>query len=63
MEEKQLSKLRLEKIGFVFQFYNLVQNLSVEDNILLPMSVNSWKFLCTSLCLPMILILLYNTSS
>lgn len=39
MKEKQLSKLRLEKIGFVFQFYNLVQNLSVADNIMLPLNV------------------------
>ncbi len=36
MKEKKLSKIRLGKIGFIFQFYNLVQNLSVEDNILLP---------------------------
>ncbi|MCR5599615.1 MAG: ABC transporter ATP-binding protein [Ruminococcus sp.] len=39
MKEKALSALRLEKIGFIFQFYNLVQNLNVEDNILLPSSV------------------------
>ncbi len=36
MKERELSKLRLDKIGFIFQFYNLVQNLNVEDNILLP---------------------------
>lgn len=36
LKERELSKLRLETIGFIFQFYNLVQNLSVEDNILLP---------------------------
>lgn len=36
MKERELSKLRLETTGFIFQFYNLVQNLSVEDNILLP---------------------------
>ena len=36
MKDAKLSKLRLQKIGFVFQFYNLVQNLTVEDNILLP---------------------------
>lgn len=36
MKESKLSSLRLGKIGFIFQFYNLVQNLSVEDNILLP---------------------------
>lgn len=39
MKEKQLTKLRLEKIGFIFQFYNLVQNLNVADNILLPSRV------------------------
>lgn len=39
MKEKTLTKLRLEKIGFIFQFYNLVQNLNVGDNILLPQTV------------------------
>ncbi len=39
----KLSKLRLSKIGFVFQFYNLVMNLNVEDNILLPLTVNGKK--------------------
>ncbi len=39
MKERDLTKLRLEKIGFIFQFYNLVQNLNVTDNILLPSSV------------------------
>lgn len=43
MKEKELSKKRLDKIGFVFQFYNLVQNLNVEDNILLPQVVNGKK--------------------
>ncbi|MBR6402483.1 MAG: ABC transporter ATP-binding protein [Eubacterium sp.] len=36
IKEKELSELRLNKIGFIFQFYNLVQNLNVEDNIMLP---------------------------
>lgn len=39
-KEKELSKLRLENIGFVFQFYNLVQNLTVEDNIMLPIKMS-----------------------
>ena len=43
MKEKKLSRLRLDKIGFVFQFYNLVQNLNVEDNILLPLMVRGKK--------------------
>lgn len=37
MRDKELSKLRREGMGFVFQFFNLVQALSVEDNILLPL--------------------------
>ena len=43
MSDRRLSQLRLEKIGFVFQFYNLVQNLNVEDNILLPLTVKGKK--------------------
>ncbi len=39
LKEKEMSALRLRYIGFVFQFYNLVQNLSVEDNILLPVKM------------------------
>ena len=39
LKEKQKSDIRLNKIGFIFQFYNLVQNLNVEDNIMLPLSV------------------------
>ena len=36
LKEKQIAKLRRKDIGFVFQFYNLVQNLTVEENIMLP---------------------------
>ncbi len=36
LNDTEKSKLRCEKIGFVFQFYNLIPNLSVEENILLP---------------------------
>lgn len=37
MSENKRSKLRCSKIGFVFQFYNLVQGLSVKENIILPL--------------------------
>jgi len=43
MKDSKLSKLRLDNIGFVFQFYNLVMNLNVEDNILLPLTVKGRK--------------------
>ena len=39
MKEKKLTEIRLNKMGFIFQFYNLVQNLNVMDNILLPQVV------------------------
>jgi putative ABC transport system ATP-binding protein len=36
MKEKELSVFRRRKIGFVFQAYNLVPVLTVEENIMLP---------------------------
>ena len=39
MKEKKLTDIRLNKMGFIFQFYNLVQNLNVTDNILLPQTI------------------------
>ena len=43
LKDKELSDLRLMNMGFVFQFYNLVMNLNVEDNILLPQTINGKK--------------------
>lgn len=40
MSEKELSGYRREKVGFIFQFYNLNPALSVSDNIELPMVLN-----------------------
>ena len=40
LKDKELSNLRLQNVGFVFQFCTLVMNLSVEDNILLPQTMN-----------------------
>ncbi len=37
LKDKELSRMRNEEIGFVFQFYNLVPNLNVVDNISLPL--------------------------
>lgn len=36
MKDKQSSIMRRRDMGFVFQFYNLIPNLTVEENILLP---------------------------
>lgn len=43
LKDKELCKLRNEEIGFVFQFYNLVPNLNVEDNIALPLMIAGKK--------------------
>ena len=40
---KKLIQYRREDIGFVFQFYNLIPNLSVEENILLPLLLDGRK--------------------
>jgi putative ABC transport system ATP-binding protein len=37
MGDHQLIKYRCEKIGFVFQSYNLVSNLTALENVMLPM--------------------------
>lgn len=36
MKDRKQSEFRRNKLGFVFQFYNLIQNLSVEDNVMFP---------------------------
>ena len=36
LNDSEASRLRRHDIGFVFQFYNLVPNLNVEENVLLP---------------------------
>lgn len=35
--DEKMSRIRRQKIGFVFQFYNLIPNLNVEENIMLPL--------------------------
>jgi putative ABC transport system ATP-binding protein len=37
LDETRRTELRRDRIGFVFQAYNLVPSLSVEDNITLPL--------------------------
>jgi putative ABC transport system ATP-binding protein len=39
MNETQLTLFRRDQIGFVFQFFNLIQTLTVEENISLPLLI------------------------
>ena len=37
---KELSNIRKDKIGFIFQDYNLLDTMTLQDNIALPLSLN-----------------------
>ena len=39
LKDKELTRLRRDELGFVFQSFNLVPTLTAEENITLPMSI------------------------
>jgi putative ABC transport system ATP-binding protein len=39
LNDDQLTKLRRERLGFVFQFFNLLPTLNVRENIALPLQL------------------------
>ena len=39
LSEKQLTLLRRERVGFIFQSFNLVPTLNAADNIALPLAI------------------------
>lgn len=39
LSEKKLTRVRRDKVGFIFQSYNLVPTLTVKENITLPMDI------------------------
>ncbi len=39
LDDKGLTKLRREKLGFIFQFFNLVPVLDAEENVTLPLRI------------------------
>ena len=43
LDDGELTKLRRDKLGFVFQFFNLLPVLSAEENMLLPLSIAGRK--------------------
>lgn len=40
ISERELSELRRVRIGFVFQAFNLIPTLTVEENLLVPLQLN-----------------------
>jgi putative ABC transport system ATP-binding protein len=43
LDDAELTKLRRDKLGFVFQFFNLLPVLTAEENLLLPLSIAGRK--------------------
>jgi putative ABC transport system ATP-binding protein len=43
LKDKQLTRLRRQHIGFVFQFFNLLPMLSAEENVTLPLTIAGTK--------------------
>jgi putative ABC transport system ATP-binding protein len=43
LKEKELALFRRELIGFVFQEFNLLDNMTIRDNIALPLTLNNIK--------------------
>ena len=43
LDDKHLTELRRDKVGFVFQFFNLLPVLTAEENIRLPLSIAGRK--------------------
>src|ERR1700733_5265760 len=43
LDDGELAKLRRDKLGFVFQFFNLLPVLTAEENLVLPLSIAGRK--------------------
>jgi putative ABC transport system ATP-binding protein len=43
LSDAQITKLRRQHIGFIFQFFNLLPMLTAEENVLLPLTIAGTK--------------------
>jgi putative ABC transport system ATP-binding protein len=43
LDDGDLTRLRRDKLGFIFQFFNLIPVLTAEENIVLPLSIAGQK--------------------
>ncbi|ANZ94562.1 MULTISPECIES: ABC transporter ATP-binding protein [Brochothrix] len=39
LTEKKMAQFRKEKLGFIFQEYNLIETLTIKENIILPLTI------------------------
>ncbi len=42
LSDDELTRVRRDKIGFIFQFFNLLPSLSCEENVALPLHLRGW---------------------
>lgn len=45
--DEALSKLRNQRVGFVFQQFNLIETLTIQENIELPLLYDGWTYKAT----------------
>jgi putative ABC transport system ATP-binding protein len=43
LDDDGLTRVRRDKIGFIFQFFNLLPSLSCEENVSLPLHLRGWS--------------------
>lgn len=43
LNKKQLARHRMENIGFIFQDYNLLETMTLKENIILPLALSGHK--------------------
>jgi putative ABC transport system ATP-binding protein len=43
VDDDELTRIRRDKIGFIFQFFNLLPTLNCLENVALPLHLRGWK--------------------
>ena len=42
LDDRQRTLFRRQRVGFIFQFFNLIPTLTVAENVALPLELNGW---------------------